>query len=78
MKITLQDTFQESKENGYNVTVIRRGELLLNIDQMLEEVEDQIVEIGSKMYHDQIMKDRSVDMNALMKGVIGDTKPIRR
>uniref|UniRef100_A0A7N0UK75 Uncharacterized protein n=1 Tax=Kalanchoe fedtschenkoi TaxID=63787 RepID=A0A7N0UK75_KALFE len=73
-----KDTFRESKANGFNVTVIRKGELSLNIDQMLEEVEEQIVEIGSKMYHDQIMKDRSVDMNALMKGVIGENKPIKR
>ncbi|CAM8989924.1 unnamed protein product [Rhodiola kirilowii] len=72
-----KDTFRESKANGFNVTVIRKGELSLNIDQTLEEVEEQIVEIGSKMYHDQIMKDRSVDMNGLMKGVIGETKPIR-
>lgn len=37
----------------------------------LEEVEEQIAEIGSKMYHDMMIKERSVDINTLMKGVFG-------
>lgn len=41
------------------------------MDQPLEEVEEQIAEIGSKIYHDQIMQERSVDIGALMKGVFG-------
>ncbi|XP_030488816.2 uncharacterized protein LOC115705584 [Cannabis sativa] len=74
-----KDTFREAKENGFNVTVIRKGELQLNVDQPLEEVEEQIVEIGSKMYHDMIMKERSVDISSLMKGVFGfKTKPTKR
>lgn len=49
------------------------------MDQTLEEVEEQITEIGSKMYHDQIMKDRSVDISSLMKGVFGlSNTPTRR
>lgn len=50
------------------------------MDQTLEEVEEQITEIGSKIYHDAIMRDRSVDISALMKGVFGVTakKPKRR
>lgn len=43
------------------------------MDQTLEEVEEQITEIGSKMYQDKIMKDRSVDISSLMKGVFGLT-----
>ncbi|KAK9147258.1 hypothetical protein Scep_006015 [Stephania cephalantha] len=65
-----KDVFREAKANGFSVTVIRKGELQLNIDQMLEEVEEQITEIGSKIYHDKIMRERSVDMGSLMKGVL--------
>lgn len=66
-----QDAFREAKANGFGVTVIKKGELQLNIDQPLEEVEEQISEIGSKMYHDMMIKERSVDINTLMKGVFG-------
>ncbi|KAL2336211.1 hypothetical protein Fmac_010657 [Flemingia macrophylla] len=66
-----KDAFREAKANGIGVTVIKKGELQLNIDQPLEEVEEQITEIGSKMYHDMMMKERSVDINSLMKGVFG-------
>ncbi|XP_031263108.1 uncharacterized protein LOC116121292 [Pistacia vera] len=66
-----KDAFREAKVNGFSVTVIRRGELQLNIDQALEEVEEQITEIGSKIYHDKIMGERSVDVSSLMKGVFG-------
>lgn len=66
-----QDAFREAKANGFGVTVIKKGELKLNIDEPLEEVEEQITEIGSKMYHDMIMKEQSVDINSLMKGVLG-------
>ncbi|XP_028779859.1 uncharacterized protein LOC114736235 [Neltuma alba] len=66
-----KDAFREAKANGFGVTVIKKGELKLNIDQPLEEVEEQITEIGSKMYHDMVMKEQSVDINSLMKGVFG-------
>ncbi|XP_020226201.1 uncharacterized protein LOC109807902 [Cajanus cajan] len=66
-----KDAFREAKANGFGVTVIKKGELQLNIDQPLEEVEEQITEIGSKMYHDMMMKEQSVDINSLMKGAFG-------
>ncbi|XP_058100451.1 uncharacterized protein LOC131245189 [Magnolia sinica] len=73
-----KDAFREAKANGFNVTVIRKGELQLNVDQTLEEVEAEITEIGSKMYHDKIMQERSVDMGALMKGVFSAGKTTKR
>ncbi|XP_074279670.1 uncharacterized protein LOC141604972 [Silene latifolia] len=73
-----KDVFREAKANGFGVTVIRKGEVQLNVDQPLEEVEELISEIGSKIYHDKIMKDRSVDISSLMKGVFGFNKPIKR
>lgn len=60
------------------MTVIKKGELQLNVDQTLEEVEETIAEIGSKIYHDSITKERSVNVNGLMKGVFGITKPTKR
>ncbi|CBI40553.3 unnamed protein product, partial [Vitis vinifera] len=76
-----KDAFREAKGNGFSVTVIRKGQLQLNVDQTLEEVEEQIIEIGSKIYHDKITQERSVDISALMKGVFGPinpTKPSKR
>ncbi|KAJ4884881.1 embryo defective 1703 [Raphanus sativus] len=74
-----KDTFREAKANGFGVTIIRKGELKLNIDEPLEEVEERICEIGSKMYHDKIMGDRSVDISSMMKGVFNlKTKPSGR
>lgn len=49
------------------------------MDQTLEEVEEQITEIGSKIYHDEIMQERSMDISSLMKGVFGFSgKPTKR
>ncbi|XP_002523343.3 uncharacterized protein LOC8263519 [Ricinus communis] len=66
-----KDAFRDAKASGFGVTVIRKRELELNVDQTLEEVEEQIAEIGSKMYHDELMRERSIDISALMKGVFG-------
>ncbi|KAL8115074.1 hypothetical protein AgCh_021775 [Apium graveolens] len=73
-----KDAYREARANGFNVTVIRKGELKLNVDQNLEEVEEQIIEIGSKMYHDKMMKGRSMDISSLTKGVFGIKKPKKR
>jgi hypothetical protein len=73
-----QEAFRDAKENGFGVTVIKKGELQLNIDEPIEEVEEQITEIGSKMYHDKIMKDRSIDINTIMKGVFGFNPSAKR
>ncbi|KAL6575633.1 hypothetical protein OROHE_001010 [Orobanche hederae] len=69
-----KDCFREAKANGFSVTVIRKGQLKLNIDQTLEEVEEEIAEIGSKIYHDKFTKEHSVNINGLMKGVFGGSK----
>ena len=74
----MQDAFREAKSNGFGVSVIRKGEVQLNVDQSLEEVEELIAEIGSKIYHGKIMQERSVDINGIMKGVLGVEKRIRR
>ncbi|KAE8697263.1 EMB1703 protein [Hibiscus syriacus] len=77
--LEVTDAFREAKANGFGVTVIRKGELRLNVDQTLEEVEEEICEIGSKIYHDKIMRERSVDISSLMKGMLGvGDKPRRR
>ncbi|RZR76898.1 hypothetical protein BHM03_00001798 [Ensete ventricosum] len=75
---TLQDAFREAKANGFYVTVIRKGLVKLNVDQTLEEVEEEITEIGSKMYHDKIMRERSIDANTLMKGVVTADRSTKR
>ena len=62
-----------SQSKCFSVTVIRKGELQLNVDQTLEEVEEQITEIRRKIYHHKIMKECSVEISSLMKGVFGVT-----
>ncbi|WVZ17141.1 hypothetical protein V8G54_010123 [Vigna mungo] len=77
-----KDAFREAKANGFGVTVIKKGELQLNIDQPLEEVDELITEIGSKMYHDMMMKERSVkaEVEEIQKGVmavkLSTTRPV--
>ncbi|XP_057499355.1 uncharacterized protein LOC130783636 [Actinidia eriantha] len=73
-----KDAFREAKANGFSVTVIRKRELQLNVDQTLEEVEEQISEIGSKIYHNKIMQERGMDVNLLTKGVLNASKPPKR
>ncbi|XP_042431888.1 uncharacterized protein LOC122018588 isoform X3 [Zingiber officinale] len=73
-----KDAFREAKANGFSVTVIRNGQIKLNVDQTLEEVEEEITEIGSKFYHDKIMHERSVDVNTLMKGVAAAEKSTKK
>lgn len=73
-----KDAFREAKANGFSVTVIRKGEVKLNVDQTLEEVEEELTEIGSKMYHDKIMRERSVDIHTLMNGVITAGRSTKR
>ncbi|VFQ82020.1 unnamed protein product [Cuscuta campestris] len=69
-----KDAFRAAKANGFGVTVIKKGELQLNVDQRLEEVEEFICEIGSKIYHDRLMRERGVDMEAVVKGMFGTGK----
>ncbi|KAJ4808297.1 hypothetical protein LUZ62_020863 [Rhynchospora pubera] len=73
-----KDAFREAKAEGFNVTVIKKGEIKLNIDQTLDEVEDKIIEIGSKMYHDMIMHERSVDVGTIMKGLVRAEKSAKQ
>lgn len=66
-----KDVIRQANANGFGVTVIKKGEIQMDVDQPLEEVEELITEIGSKMYHDKLMRHRSVDVSSLMKGVFG-------
>ncbi|MCO5593998.1 hypothetical protein L7F22_048017 [Adiantum nelumboides] len=42
--------FEVSNEEKFRVTVIRSGQIQLNIDQTLEEVEDTILELGRENF----------------------------
>ncbi|EPS62217.1 hypothetical protein M569_12576, partial [Genlisea aurea] len=72
------DAFREAKANGFSVTVVRKGEVEMNVDERLEEVEEALVEVGSRIYHDKITRERSVDIDALMKGVLGFSVPDKK
>ncbi|KAK4379234.1 hypothetical protein RND71_001096 [Anisodus tanguticus] len=73
-----KDAYRDAKANGFNVTVIKKGQLQLNVDQSLEEVEEAITDIGSKIYHDKIMRERSLDVSTVMKGLFGTGKPTKK
>ncbi|KAL9272312.1 hypothetical protein AKJ16_DCAP22478 [Drosera capensis] len=49
--------------------VIRKGQITLNVDQPLEEVDAMITELGCKMYYDKMTRERYVDMKSLMQGI---------
>lgn len=73
-----KDAYRDAKANGFNVTVIKKGQLQLNVDQSLEEVEEAITDIGSKIYHDEIMRERSLDVTTVMKGLFGTGKHTKK
>ncbi|XP_059312457.1 uncharacterized protein LOC132063763 [Lycium ferocissimum] len=73
-----KDAYRDAKANGFNVTVIKKGQLQLNVDQSLEEVEEAITDIGSKIYHDKIMRERSLDVSTVMTGLFGTGKPTKK
>ncbi|ONK80151.1 uncharacterized protein A4U43_C01F14440 [Asparagus officinalis] len=73
-----KDTFREAKANGFNVTVIKKGQVKFNVDNSLEEVEEEITEVGSKIYHDKIIRERGVDTRTIMRGLILADKAARR
>ncbi|KAJ8529295.1 hypothetical protein K7X08_036130 [Anisodus acutangulus] len=73
-----KDAYRDAKANGFNVTIIKKGQLQLNVDQSLEEVEEAITDIGSKIYHDKIMRERSLDVSTVMKGLFGTGKPTKK
>ncbi|XP_031504213.1 uncharacterized protein LOC116266896 [Nymphaea colorata] len=73
-----KDAFREARANGFSVTVIKKGELQLNIDRTLEEVESEIVEIGSKMYYDKYIRENEVSMEGIWKGLFKGGKTKKR
>ncbi|KAK6918149.1 hypothetical protein RJ641_016571, partial [Dillenia turbinata] len=74
-KISLDAQGLKAKANGFSVSVIHKRELRQNVDQPPEEVEDMMIEIGSKIYHDKLMKERSVDNSSLMKVLLAASEP---
>ncbi|CAN6444745.1 unnamed protein product [Victoria cruziana] len=68
-----KDAFREARANGFSVTVIKKGQLQLNIDRALKEVEVEIVEIGSKMYYDKYIHENEVSIEGIWKGLFRTT-----
>ncbi|KAL2610375.1 hypothetical protein R1flu_028948 [Riccia fluitans] len=66
-----KELYRDAKEEGYKVTVIKKGQLQLSVDQSLEEVESRILEIGSARYYDDMIRDRSIDMDAVIDEGLG-------
>ncbi|KAI5071651.1 hypothetical protein GOP47_0013902 [Adiantum capillus-veneris] len=55
-----------SKEEGFQVTVLRSGQIQLNVDETLEEVEDKILEIGRCVYWDKLDREHSIDIDSIL------------
>lgn len=58
--------FEVAKEEGFKVTVLRNGQIQTNVDQTLEEVEEQILEIGRSVYWEKMDRDRSIDIDSIL------------
>lgn len=66
-----QDLYKDAKADGYNVLVLRKGQLKLTPGQAFEEVEKRIVEIGCSKYYDEMLRERSIDINAVLEDGLG-------
>lgn len=67
----MQELYRDAGAEGYKVTVIKKGQLQLSIDQTLEEVESRILEIGTARYYEDLLRDRSIDMDAVLDDGLG-------
>ncbi|KAG6550131.1 hypothetical protein Mapa_008087 [Marchantia paleacea] len=66
-----KELYRDAGAEGYKVTVVKKGQLQLSIDQTLEEVEARILEIGTARYYDDLLRDRSIDMDAVLDDGLG-------
>ncbi|BFI42791.1 hypothetical protein MPTK2_8g11930 [Marchantia polymorpha subsp. ruderalis] len=66
-----KELYRDAGAEGYKVTVIKKGQLQLSIDQTLEEVESRILEIGTARYYEDLLRDRSIDMDAVLDDGLG-------
>lgn len=66
-----KELYREAKSEDYKVTVVRKAQIQMYIDKPLEELEGIIAEIGSAMYYDQILDERVIDMDSVVKDAFG-------
>lgn len=66
-----KDLYQEAKEEGFKVTVLKKGQLKLVPGQPLEDVEQRIIEIGSSVYWEELERERSIDIDAVLDDGFG-------
>lgn len=66
-----KELYREAKSEDYKVTVVKKAQIELHIDQPLEEMEGIITEIGSAMYYDKILDERVIDMDSVLNDALG-------
>jgi hypothetical protein len=72
-----KDLYQDAKEEGFKVTVIKKGQLGLRPGQALDDVEQRLIEIGSSIYWEELERMRSIDIDAVLDEGLGYGRPSR-
>ncbi|XP_024391570.1 uncharacterized protein [Physcomitrium patens] len=72
-----KDLYQDVKQEGFKVTVIKKGQLGLKPGQALEDVEQRLIAIGSSVYWEELERARSIDMDAVLDEGLGYGRPSR-
>lgn len=75
--IAPKDLYQDAKQEGFKVTVIKKGQLGLVPGQALEDVEQRLIEIGSSIYWEELERMRSIDMDSVLDEGLGYGRPSR-
>eukprot|EP00249_Psilotum_nudum_P021177 c28005_g1_i1 orf=67-3276(+) len=57
---------KDAKAEGFGVTVLKEGQFIACVGQTIDEVEQRIVEIGSAGYWEKLLRDRSIDVDAVL------------
>lgn len=75
--IAPKDLYQDAKQQGFKVTVIKKGQLGLVPGQALDDVEQRLIEIGSSIYWEELERARSIDIDAVLDEGLGYGRPSR-
>ena len=72
-----KDLYKDAKQEGFKVTVIKKGQLGLVPGQALDDVEQRLIEIGSSIYWEELERMQSIDIDAVLDEGLGYGRPSR-
>ncbi|KAG0631389.1 hypothetical protein M758_1G249600 [Ceratodon purpureus] len=72
-----KDLYQDAKQEGFKVTVVKKGQLGLVPGQALDDVEQRLIELGSAVYWKELERMRSIDIDSVLDEGLGYGRPSR-